>query len=279
MNELLKKLLAKLGIELTGDPTDEQLQKALTELDSLQASAKKAPELEAALSAEKASLAALKAQPGGQVDLAQFVPVATYNALVTQVAALMADLRPRAPGHLQLKRIVANQVTPQRVQPRMVGGTRRPRTIGLPATWAFETRRVGQDFLRKGRALVCRLAQHREDRKRRREVAARDAVSQCTASLRQRSQVGRAQVQLLPIQRFDVGIEYPRGNRIVEPDRSIAVSGIRQHATHQPGGGRLVVGGNQRPGRSLPDLLRQGRERPQKSGQGCQQQPHADAAL
>ena len=92
MNELLKKLLAKLGIELTGDPTDEQLQKALTELDSLQASAKKAPELEAALSAEKASLAALKAHPGGQVDLAQFVPVATYNALVTQVAALTAQV-------------------------------------------------------------------------------------------------------------------------------------------------------------------------------------------
>ncbi|HDZ8927729.1 TPA: phage protease [Aeromonas dhakensis] len=92
MNELLKKLLGKLGIELTGDPTDEQGQKALTELDSLQASAKKAPELEAALSAEKASLAALKAQPGGQVDLAQYVPVATYNALVTQVAALTAQV-------------------------------------------------------------------------------------------------------------------------------------------------------------------------------------------
>lgn len=92
MNELLKKLLAKLGIELTGDPTDEQLQKALTELDSLQASAKKAPELEAALSAEKTALAALKAQPGGQVDLAQFVPVATYNALVTQVAVLTAQV-------------------------------------------------------------------------------------------------------------------------------------------------------------------------------------------
>lgn len=92
MNELLKKLLAKLGIELTGDPTDEQLQKALTELDSLQASAKKAPELEAALSAEKASLVALKAQPGGQIDLAQYVPVATYNALVSQVAALTAQV-------------------------------------------------------------------------------------------------------------------------------------------------------------------------------------------
>ncbi|WP_421290914.1 phage protease [Aeromonas taiwanensis] len=97
MNELLKKLLAKLGIELTGDPTDEQLQKALTELDSLQASAKKAPELEAALSAEKTALTALKAQTtsvqqGAQVDLAQFVPVATYNALVTQVAALTAQV-------------------------------------------------------------------------------------------------------------------------------------------------------------------------------------------
>ncbi|MBP4066647.1 phage protease [Aeromonas sp. MaB10011B] len=97
MNELLKKLLAKLGIELTGDPTDEQLQKALTELDSLQASAKKAPELEAALSAEKTALAALKAQTtsvqqGAQVDLAQYVPVATYNALVTQVAALTAQV-------------------------------------------------------------------------------------------------------------------------------------------------------------------------------------------
>lgn len=97
MNELLKKLLAKLGIELTGDPTDEQGQKALTELDSLQASAKKAPELEAALSAEKTALAALKAQTtsvqqGAQVDLAQFVPVATYNALVTQVAALTAQV-------------------------------------------------------------------------------------------------------------------------------------------------------------------------------------------
>ncbi|QXC33693.1 phage protease [Aeromonas sp. FDAARGOS 1407] len=92
MNELLKKLLAKLGIELTGDPTDEQLQKALAELDSLQASAKKAPELEAALTAEKASLAALKALPSGQIDLAKYVPVETYNALVTQVASLSAKV-------------------------------------------------------------------------------------------------------------------------------------------------------------------------------------------
>jgi phage I-like protein len=94
MNEHLIALLGKLGIQLgaDGQMTTEQGTAALAALDTLQASAKKAPELEAALSAEKASLAALKAQPGGQVDLAQFVPVATYNALVTQVAALTAQV-------------------------------------------------------------------------------------------------------------------------------------------------------------------------------------------
>lgn len=94
MNEHLIALLGRLGIQpgADGQFTAEQGTAALAALDTLQASAKKAPELEAALSAEKASLAALKAQPGGQVDLAQFVPVATYNALVTQVAALTAQV-------------------------------------------------------------------------------------------------------------------------------------------------------------------------------------------
>ena len=94
MNEHLIALLGKLGIQLGADGqlTTEQGTAALAALDTLQASAKKAPELEAALSAEKASLATLKAQPAGQVDLAQFVPVATYNALVTQVAALTAQV-------------------------------------------------------------------------------------------------------------------------------------------------------------------------------------------
>jgi len=101
MNEHLIALLGKLGIQpgADGQFTAEQGTAALAALDTLQASAKKAPELEAALSATKAqlaadsaSLAALKAQPGGQVDLAQYVPVATYNALVTQVAALTAQV-------------------------------------------------------------------------------------------------------------------------------------------------------------------------------------------
>lgn len=99
MNEHLIALLGKLGIQLGADGqlTAEQGTAALAAFDSLQASAKKAPELEAALSAEKTALAALKAQTmsvqqGAQVDLAQFVPVATYNALVTQVAALTAQV-------------------------------------------------------------------------------------------------------------------------------------------------------------------------------------------
>ncbi|MFM4856990.1 phage protease [Aeromonas hydrophila] len=98
MNEHLIALLGKLGIQpgADGQFTAEQGTAALAALNTLQVSAKKAPELEAALSAEKASLAALKATIatglGGQIDLAKYVPVATYNALVTQVAALTAQV-------------------------------------------------------------------------------------------------------------------------------------------------------------------------------------------
>ncbi|HHQ4786552.1 TPA: phage protease [Aeromonas hydrophila] len=99
MNEHLIALLGKLGIQpgADGQFTAEQGTAALAALDTLQACAKKAPELEATLAAERTSLAALKAQTtsvqqGAQVDLAQYVPVATYNALVTQVAALTAQV-------------------------------------------------------------------------------------------------------------------------------------------------------------------------------------------
>ncbi|HDO1383447.1 TPA: phage protease [Aeromonas veronii] len=94
MNEHLIALLGKLGIQpgADGQFTAEQGTAALAALDTLRASAASAPELEAALSAEKASLAALKAQPGGQIDLAKYVPVETYNALVTEVATLSAKV-------------------------------------------------------------------------------------------------------------------------------------------------------------------------------------------
>ncbi|MGN5208119.1 phage protease [Aeromonas veronii] len=98
MNEHLIALLGKLGIQpgTDGQFTAEQGTAALAALDTLQAIAKKAPELEAALTAERTSLAALKATvatgQGGQIDLAKYVPVETYNALVTEVATLSAKV-------------------------------------------------------------------------------------------------------------------------------------------------------------------------------------------
>ncbi|MDM5061368.1 hypothetical protein OB934_00855 [Aeromonas salmonicida] len=90
MNEAMLALLAKLGIQVEegSELTVEQGLAALSALDTLQSAAGKTASAEAAL-------AALKAQPvqqGGQVDLAQFVPVATYNALVAQVASLSAKV-------------------------------------------------------------------------------------------------------------------------------------------------------------------------------------------
>nr|WP_244840615.1 phage protease [Aeromonas dhakensis] len=98
MNEHLIALLGKLGIQPSADGqfTAEQGTAALAALDTLQAIAKKAPELEAALTAERTTLAALKATvstgQGGQIDLAKYVPVETYNALVTEVATLSAKV-------------------------------------------------------------------------------------------------------------------------------------------------------------------------------------------
>lgn len=98
MNEHLIALLGKLGIQPSADGqfTAEQGTAALAALDTLQAIAKKAPELEAVLTAERTSLAALKATvatgQGGQIDLAKYVPVETYNALVTEVATLSAKV-------------------------------------------------------------------------------------------------------------------------------------------------------------------------------------------
>ncbi|HHQ4569591.1 TPA: phage protease [Aeromonas veronii] len=98
MNEHLIALLGKLGIQpgADGQFTAEQGTAALAALDTLQASAASAPELEAALTAERTSLAAIKATvstgQGGQIDLAKYVPVETYNALVTEVATLSAKV-------------------------------------------------------------------------------------------------------------------------------------------------------------------------------------------
>ncbi|MDP2548080.1 phage protease [Oceanobacter sp. 4_MG-2023] len=89
MNEELRALLKTLGIEVEpGDLSDAALtahcKTANTALAALSAKANKASELET-------GLAALKAQKTGEVNLSQYVPRQTYDAAVTELAALRAE--------------------------------------------------------------------------------------------------------------------------------------------------------------------------------------------
>jgi len=88
MNELLAKLLAKLGISVSADGqvSEEQAKQAMDALEELQGKAKKMPDMEQ-------SVASLTAQLNAKdVDLAKYVPVETYQALVTDMAALSAKV-------------------------------------------------------------------------------------------------------------------------------------------------------------------------------------------
>ncbi|EMH3444480.1 phage protease [Vibrio harveyi] len=84
VDELLKKLLAKLGIEVpeNGELTQEQESSAIEAMDALKTKADKSSELEG-------QVATLSAQ-GGDVDLTKYVPIDAYQALVGQVAVLSA---------------------------------------------------------------------------------------------------------------------------------------------------------------------------------------------
>lgn len=94
MNEKLRQLLARLGITLpdaAATMTDEQATTALSALDAIKGKADKHDELVTnvvALSAEIATLkkAAPPATTATPVDLTQYVPVETYNALRSQFA-------------------------------------------------------------------------------------------------------------------------------------------------------------------------------------------------
>ncbi|WDE07286.1 phage protease [Thalassomonas viridans] len=94
MNEALKLLLDLLGVATDGvDFTNEaalkQVQEqAKTALAALKTKADRAETAEADLEKEKDHVASLKANGGTTPDLAKFVPIATYNAAMAQVAAL-----------------------------------------------------------------------------------------------------------------------------------------------------------------------------------------------
>lgn len=86
MNETMRKLLAKLGIELGENDqlTNDQGVAALSAVDALKAKADKTTGLET-------EVATLKAKTGNtEIDLSQYVPAATYQAVATELATLKA---------------------------------------------------------------------------------------------------------------------------------------------------------------------------------------------
>ncbi|EHR39605.1 phage protease [Alishewanella jeotgali] len=82
MNPLLQQLLAAIGISVAdgAEPTAEQGQAALAALTALKTKADSAEDL-------TTQVAALKANPGN-IDLAKYVPIATYNGVVSELAVL-----------------------------------------------------------------------------------------------------------------------------------------------------------------------------------------------
>jgi phage I-like protein len=89
MNELLKKLLAKLGITVPegADPSEQNVTDALAALSAMATDNTNKDKEVATL---KAEVAALKADTGN-IDYEKFVPVAAYNAVHQQLAQLKAS--------------------------------------------------------------------------------------------------------------------------------------------------------------------------------------------
>ncbi|KGJ86441.1 phage protease [Colwellia psychrerythraea] len=89
------QLLALLGVTVASDAdiTDDQLTQGTVALKALQTKADLSGQLEKDLNTAQTSVTALKANAAtadGNVDLSKFVPKETYDAAITQVAALKA---------------------------------------------------------------------------------------------------------------------------------------------------------------------------------------------
>jgi phage I-like protein len=94
MPDLLKVLLGKIGIEIPDDfETNTAALKqvetdAITAIAALKTKADKSGNLEKDLNTAQQNVAALKAGGSKEVDPSKFVPIATYNAVNTELAAL-----------------------------------------------------------------------------------------------------------------------------------------------------------------------------------------------
>ncbi|KZK66711.1 hypothetical protein A1L58_04670 [Shewanella baltica] len=93
VNPLLKKLLAALGIEMAegAQLTEEQQAEAMKRLDDLVKAAGSVDGLKEDMAALSAKVTTQTNVPAGQVDLTQYVPVATVNAMRDQLVALSAQ--------------------------------------------------------------------------------------------------------------------------------------------------------------------------------------------
>jgi phage I-like protein len=94
VNPLLKKLMAALGIEVAEDATvlsADQETAALSALDELATAAASVDGLNQKLAVLTAKDPQQGNIPAGQVDLSQFVPVATVDAMREQLASLSAQ--------------------------------------------------------------------------------------------------------------------------------------------------------------------------------------------
>ena len=97
MNEALKILLGLLGVAVEGEDLTQAAAltaaqgRATTAIAALKTKAEQSGQLTTELSTAQASVVALKAKANSEVDLSAFVPKATYDAAVTQLATLKAD--------------------------------------------------------------------------------------------------------------------------------------------------------------------------------------------
>ncbi|EOV0971300.1 phage protease [Edwardsiella piscicida] len=95
MNEQLRQLLAALGVTVpeSGDVTAEQGTAALSALMAMKAKSDAHDGLQTQVASLSAEVTTLKGTTPaqGSVDLTQYVPVETFNALRTQLAALSSE--------------------------------------------------------------------------------------------------------------------------------------------------------------------------------------------
>lgn len=93
MNEILRQLLAKLGITVpeNAQPTEAQATAALSAVVELQTKAGTADSLQTQVTALSAEVETAKTAQPGTVDLTKYVPRDTYDALRTNFVALSAD--------------------------------------------------------------------------------------------------------------------------------------------------------------------------------------------